>query len=57
MKEFLDCSLKHFTSNYPSERINKLFETMQEFLEFRANCGALWSYNWVSIPMIYTQVN
>ncbi|XP_032789546.1 bestrophin-2 isoform X1 [Daphnia magna] len=29
---------------------------MEEFLEFRANCGALWSYNWVSIPMIYTQV-
>nr|CAH0103871.1 unnamed protein product [Daphnia galeata] len=29
---------------------------MEEFLEFRASCGALWSYNWVSIPMIYTQV-
>ncbi|KAK4021237.1 hypothetical protein OUZ56_003156 [Daphnia magna] len=29
---------------------------MEEFLEFRANCGALWSYNWVSIPIIYTQV-
>lgn len=25
-------------------------------MEFRANCGAVWSYNWVSIPMIYTQV-
>ncbi|XP_032790943.1 bestrophin-2 [Daphnia magna] len=33
---------------------NKLI--MEEFLEFRANCGALWSYNWVSIPMVYTQV-
>ena len=29
---------------------------IHEFLEFRANCGALWSYNWVSIPMVYTQV-
>jgi Bestrophin, RFP-TM, chloride channel len=30
---------------------------IKEFLDFRANCGILWSYNWVSIPMIYTQVS
>ena len=28
----------------------------QEFLEFRAKCGLLWCYDWVSIPMVYTQV-
>ena len=28
----------------------------QEFCEFRAKCGLLWCYDWVSIPMVYTQV-
>ena len=28
----------------------------QEFCEFRARCGLLWCYDWVSIPMVYTQV-
>ena len=30
--------------------------TFQEFCEFRAKCGLLWCYDWVSIPMVYTQV-
>ena len=29
---------------------------MKEFCEFRAKCGLLWCYDWVSIPMVYTQV-
>ena len=29
---------------------------MREFCEFRAKCGLLWCYDWVSIPMVYTQV-
>ncbi|KAK8748043.1 hypothetical protein OTU49_016283 [Cherax quadricarinatus] len=29
---------------------------MEEFLEFRAKCGLLWCYDWVSIPLVYTQV-
>lgn len=33
-----------------------LLHYCQEFLDFRAQCGAVWSYNWVSIPMVYTQV-
>ena len=28
---------------------------MREFCEFRAKCGLLWCYDWVSIPMVYTQ--
>lgn len=30
---------------------------LQEFNEFRAKCGLLWSYDWISIPLVYTQVN
>lgn len=30
---------------------------MEEFNEFRSKCGLLWSYDWVSIPLVYTQVN
>ena len=30
---------------------------MREFCEFRAKCGLLWCYDWVSIPMVYTQVS
>ena len=30
---------------------------VQEFCEFRAKCGLLWCYDWVSIPMVYTQVS
>nr|CAD7459896.1 unnamed protein product [Timema tahoe] len=26
-----------------------------EFNEFRSKCGLLWSYDWVSIPLVYTQ--
>ncbi|GAB6033038.1 hypothetical protein CHUAL_012224 [Chamberlinius hualienensis] len=29
---------------------------VEEFNEFRSKCGALWSYDWVSIPLVYTQV-
>lgn len=29
---------------------------MEEFSEFRTKCGSLWSYDWVSIPLVYTQV-
>ncbi|KAK8748044.1 hypothetical protein OTU49_016283 [Cherax quadricarinatus] len=29
---------------------------MEEFNEFRQKCGMLWSYDWVSIPLVYTQV-
>ncbi|XP_060852220.1 bestrophin-4-like [Rhopalosiphum padi] len=29
---------------------------MQEFIDFRSKCGYLWSYDWISIPLAYTQV-
>lgn len=29
---------------------------MEEFSEFRTKCGMLWSYDWISIPLVYTQV-
>ncbi|KAL4130655.1 hypothetical protein QTP88_008068 [Uroleucon formosanum] len=29
---------------------------MQEFIDFRTKCGFLWSYDWISIPLAYTQV-
>ncbi|VVC36988.1 Hypothetical protein CINCED_3A015536 [Cinara cedri] len=29
---------------------------MEEFNEFRSKCGLLWSYDWISIPLAYTQV-
>lgn len=29
---------------------------MNEMLEFRSRCGILWSFDWVSIPLVYTQV-
>ncbi|XP_014212410.1 bestrophin-4-like [Copidosoma floridanum] len=29
---------------------------MEEFNDFRSKCGMLWSYDWVSIPLVYTQV-
>ncbi|XP_069702966.1 bestrophin-3-like isoform X2 [Periplaneta americana] len=29
---------------------------MEEFNEFRSKCGMLWSYDWVSLPLVYTQV-
>ncbi|KAK3914123.1 Bestrophin-2 [Frankliniella fusca] len=28
---------------------------MEEFNEYRSQCGMLWSYDWVSIPLVYTQ--
>ncbi|XP_071454392.1 bestrophin-2-like [Hetaerina americana] len=35
---------------------NGLKIIMEEFSEFRSKCGLLWSYDWVSIPLVYTQV-
>ncbi|KAM7302730.1 bestrophin-3 [Ixodes scapularis] len=29
---------------------------LEEFNDFRAKCGLLWSYDWISIPLVYTQV-
>ncbi|XP_050549174.1 bestrophin-4-like [Daktulosphaira vitifoliae] len=29
---------------------------MEEFNDFRSKCGLLWSYDWISIPLAYTQV-
>ncbi|PSN43932.1 hypothetical protein C0J52_03772 [Blattella germanica] len=29
---------------------------MEEFNEYRSKCGLLWSYDWVSLPLVYTQV-
>ncbi|XP_066585672.1 bestrophin-4-like isoform X2 [Prorops nasuta] len=29
---------------------------MEEFNDYRGKCGMLWSYDWVSIPLVYTQV-
>ncbi|XP_054010535.1 bestrophin-4-like isoform X1 [Hylaeus anthracinus] len=29
---------------------------MEEFNEFRTKCGLLWSFDWISIPLVYTQV-
>ena len=48
-------------SNYYSHNQNwtpllLLFVQLKELLEFRTKCGILWSYDWVSIPLVYTQV-
>ena len=37
-------------------RVLLFIDVFQEFCEFRAKCGLLWCYDWVSIPMVYTQV-
>ncbi|KAK2727867.1 hypothetical protein QYM36_008369 [Artemia franciscana] len=29
---------------------------MQEFLDIRSKCSLLWSYDWISFPLVYTQV-
>lgn len=25
-------------------------------MEFRGQCGTIWSYDWISVPLSYTQV-
>ena len=30
---------------------------IREITNFRSNCGGLLSYDWISIPLVYTQVN
>ncbi|XP_059479345.1 bestrophin-4-like isoform X1 [Neocloeon triangulifer] len=45
-----------------AKRSNRIMDSqglkiiMEEFNEFRSKCGMLWSYDWVSIPLVYTQV-
>ncbi|XP_023244799.1 serine/arginine repetitive matrix protein 2-like [Centruroides sculpturatus] len=29
---------------------------MEELNEFRSKCGLLWGYDWISVPLVYTQV-
>uniref|UniRef100_A0A7E4V5L6 Bestrophin homolog n=1 Tax=Panagrellus redivivus TaxID=6233 RepID=A0A7E4V5L6_PANRE len=29
---------------------------MDDMLAFRAQCGTIWSYDWISVPLVYTQV-
>ncbi len=45
------------SSSILRQATRKYFIVMQEFCEFRAKCGLLWCYDWVSIPMVYTQVS
>ena len=33
-----------------------MFAYEKQFLEYRAKCGVLWCYDWVTIPLVYTQV-
>ncbi|GFV50218.1 bestrophin-2 [Trichonephila clavipes] len=35
---------------------NGLKLIMEELNEFRSKCGLLWGYDWISIPLVYTQV-
>ncbi|XP_013786342.1 bestrophin-2-like, partial [Limulus polyphemus] len=35
---------------------NGLKLIMEEFNDFRSKCGLLWSYDWISTPLVYTQV-
>ena len=30
---------------------------MQEINKFRMGCGMLMSYDWISVPLVYTQVS
>ncbi|GFR15821.1 bestrophin-2, partial [Trichonephila clavata] len=34
---------------------NGLKLIMEELNEFRSKCGLLWGYDWISIPLVYTQ--
>jgi hypothetical protein len=36
--------------------VSMSFSLLQEFNEFRSKCGLLWSFDWVSLPLVYTQV-
>ncbi|KAK5975201.1 Bestrophin [Trichostrongylus colubriformis] len=29
---------------------------IDDCLEYRGNCGMIWSYDWISVPLVYTQV-
>lgn len=35
----------------------KIKTDFQELLDFRGKCVTLWTYSWISIPLIYTQVH
>lgn len=41
---------------YPLHDCELMLLVFQQFNEFRAKCGLLWSYDWISIPLVYTQV-
>ncbi|KAK6031111.1 hypothetical protein OSTOST_02741 [Ostertagia ostertagi] len=28
----------------------------EDCLEYRGQCGMIWSYDWISVPLVYTQV-
>ncbi|XP_011162657.1 bestrophin-4 isoform X1 [Solenopsis invicta] len=48
--------LKEARKNHRISDAQGLKLIMEEFNEFRTKCGLLWSYDWVSIPLVYTQV-
>jgi hypothetical protein len=31
-------------------------KSLQEAMDFRGLCGLVWSYDWISVPLVYTQV-
>lgn len=45
-----------FVLSFISFLVSMSFSLLQEFNEFRSKCGLLWSFDWVSLPLVYTQV-
>lgn len=35
---------------------SSLYPTLQEMCILRTQCGHLYAYDWISIPLVYTQV-
>ncbi|XP_003705242.2 bestrophin-4 [Megachile rotundata] len=48
--------LKEARQNHRTPDPQGLKLIMEEFNEFRTKCGMLWSFDWISIPLVYTQV-
>ncbi|XP_065220547.1 bestrophin-4-like [Planococcus citri] len=48
--------LRDYKDAHPDMDETGLKLIMEEFNSFRAKCGLLWSYDWISIPLVYTQV-
>ena len=55
--EWVENEICHYTLNKFILDNSKYYNLKQELNDFRSKCGTLLKFDWISLPLVYTQVS